>query len=170
MKQTGCETPRSGTRSAVIAAAAAAAVACAPLSGCMSVPASESEAIAVRLHATSTRVFRPGVTGRFAVTVTNEGSSPVAFTRLEVELVASPKGAPEERALARRWSYSLRQQVTLPGGKSLTVPVVPEPFEFDLGGLAPGVYSLRAKVFGNATSPPYDVRVERPDLSSRSRR
>jgi hypothetical protein len=140
---------------------------------------SSASELDVVLDATA-RAVVPGKKIKFFVEITNRTGSHLDLGDVAIELTASPKGDPATVALRKTWTYRLNRPLVLAPGKRATLPIVPETItgrsavlgqevsigEFPLAQLAEGDYEIRATVNGLRTSPPYPLRVSRPDLEA----
>src|SRR5688572_27945970 len=130
----------------------------------------DGAAIEVRLDANA-RTHQPGRKIKFFVDITNRSERPLDLAALKVELQArtDPRAGPVR--LRQDWTYRWGQEMLLPPGKRVTVPIVPEAgVEFRLEMLEAGQYAIVAVVNGRHESQPYSLVIARPDLVPELRR
>ena len=141
--------------------------------GCRGVPITEvtdPDAMAVKIDVTSTRIFKPDRGFRFDLTISNRTSRGISFDSLEVTLRATPPGQPEITRLVARGDYASEEVISIEAGRYFRFSPPLKVYQFNLAGLSPGDYEIRAEVCDRVISKPYPVRVERPDLRRALRR
>jgi len=129
-------------------------------------------AIEVRLDANA-RMHQPGRKIKFFVDITNRSERSLDLAALNVELQARTDADARSGPVRLRqdWTYKWEQEMLLPPGKRITVPIVPEAgVEFRLEMLEAGKYAIVAVVNGRHTSAPYALVIARPDLVPELRR
>ena len=130
----------------------------------------DGAAIEVRLDANA-RTHQPGRKIKFFVDITNRSERSLDLAALKVELQArtDPRSGPVR--LRQDWTYKWGQEMLLPPGKRVTVPIVPEAgVEFRLEMLEAGQYAIVAVVNERHESQPYSLVIARPDLVPELRR
>jgi hypothetical protein len=162
-----------------LAAALAALTLLVPGCGSLTVASPESEGkVKVRLDSNA-RSYAPGLPLKlkFFVDMTNESGRTLSMEGLKIELRAFPADNPASISLRQSWTYRHPQKVYLADGKKFSIPIVPERAEqggtageFPLELLPEGEYGIVAVVNGMHASPPYRLKIERPDLEPSLRR
>ena len=130
----------------------------------------DSGALEVRVDANA-RTHQPGRKIKFVVDITNRSERSLDLAALKVELQARTDAQGGPVRLRQDWTYRWNQEMLLPPGKRVTVPIVPEAgVEFRLEMLEAGKYAIVAVVNGRHESPPYSLVIARPDLVPELRR
>ena len=141
--------------------------------GCVGVPiadVTDPDSMAVKIDVTSTRIFKPDRSFRFDLTLSNRASHRISFESLEVSLRATPPGQPEITRLVASGDFESEDVISIEAGRDFRFSPPLKTYQFNLAGLSPGNYEIRAEVCDRFISKPYTVRVERPDLRRALRR
>jgi len=115
------------------------------------------------------RTYVPGFDIKFYVEITNKSGGTIDLEDLSVELQVHSE--PGKVALREDWTYRWKETMHLPADKKLTLPIVRGRglggVELPLELLAEGTYGIVAVINGAYSSPPYTLKVLRPDLGNR---